>query len=217
MKQAFYSFALVLIVSNPSAKAEEESVVNQPLISRPVKMIASDDFNRAQLGEHWQVRGKGSAAILDGALAITSAGSKAENDIGSVRVKQPNAMNLGLAFRFKLGSAASGTLGIGGEGVGNVGKGSGWVVALRIYKNKLQLRADTGAIANEKIKIDPEKWYSGMLEVVGENVVVQIDGKKVIEGSNASIPRQTKNAINLQANKGTLYFDDIVSGEVRGK
>ena len=104
---------------------------------------------------------------------------------------QTPCRNLGVTFRFKLDQIRTIAVGIGGKPRGE----SGFIVSTLFNKNRVQVNANNASITNKAMKIDPDQWHNAMVEIVGNRVVVQLNGEKILDAENPTISKHPKKSL----------------------
>lgn len=66
-----------------------------------------------------------------------------------------------------------------------------------------------GKIVKYPVKLEQNKWYTMVVETVGDEMRVLIDGKPVAYAKSSGIGHPTKSKIELGVNGQSGYFDDI--------
>jgi hypothetical protein len=213
LRSVCFSFVVAFIASLSLGDEPLEKPLNKPLISTPVRLVLQDQFERDALGPNWVPRPNNDGRFYLSQGTLTGETTDKELAQGAVTaiLAQP-CRNLGMSFKIKLGDARGAGIGIGGKPAGE----TGFVTAIRFFNEKgaIQVEADTQTLVMAKQELDGEKWYQVMVEVVGNRVVVQLDGEKILDGENPSISKFPKKSISFFVYKGKASIDDIAAGEI---
>ena len=190
--------------------------VHQPLISRPVQLLAEDNFNRSALGPNWKVL-QGEVVLSDGELNAHLDGELVEDGpiqrgLARADFARPT-QNVGVVCRVKTDSAMATVLGLT-----RAGRGSGYAVSVALHQSgKVTVHADGGILVTVRDAAKPGTWNDVMFEVVGPRVVVQINGKKVADAETPAIPREQKKGFAFGSLKGESRLDNLAVGEIAAK
>jgi hypothetical protein len=196
---------------------------DQPLMAVRGKLLFEDDFSRSELAPKWSV-GKGFWEIKDG---VATAAENPADHHGAYAFITPNVQykDVIAEFDFKMNGASDLVLNMREQGF--KGSQAGHILRATIMKNKYQLadmkeggmkweyynikkdpNADAAAkkAVDEKLKdrqatfpatIDHTTWCHARAEVVGDELLLSIDGKPVAYLKSPGIDHPTKNMLGF--------------------
>ncbi|HEY3900829.1 MAG TPA: hypothetical protein VGM54_19620 [Chthoniobacter sp.] len=200
MKHTFHlslltGLLLVAFALSPGVlRAAEPPVPSQPL-GKKGALIFSDDFSAPAVGKAWRVLWP-ALTVADGALNISQA--KPEHSaVGEVKVGQKDLI---IAFKFKLGAASS-INAVCNDSAYKEGHG-GHICRVSLSPKQIFLADDkerlrqeiekmrkdparqaevakavAGRTRNIPMELDPKRWYDLLIEIVGDEMRVSLDGK----------------------------------------
>lgn len=175
-----FSVALCFAGSCP---AEKNSVL-KPALIRPGRAVFTETFDGEKLGSKWAVS-KGEWTVADG--VVTGREKAEEHHAAVLTCKVPNH-NSAIQVSFQLGDAKFFHL--------SFNKKRGHLFRVMITPGQIVLRTDKPnrtsksrpvTLARSKTKFQPGKWYTLLVEVRGNDVVVQTDNGVVLKGSHPSL------------------------------
>jgi hypothetical protein len=203
------------------------------------EMLFSDDFNRAEMGDKWKqvvptftlednalkgTQTRVNAPAADGKPAVVGHQAVIGNDV-------PTKDSI-VEFRFRLAGATAVSLEFDDRKY--TGSHYGHICFARFtpksvivadqkdgsMKNEIYTMTDP-AMKKEKAKllegrsatfpvtIEQEKWYTAVVETVGDEMRVTLDGKPVAFIKSSGIAHPTKSKIELGCAGKAGFFDDI--------
>jgi hypothetical protein len=210
---------LTLILAAPSAFAVE----NQPLLAKPGKLMFEDDFSRPDLKPKWRV-GKGAWSVKDG---VVSANELPEDHHGAYAYINPNVeyKDIVAEYSFKMGGATK--LHLMMEDSKYKGAHAGLIIRASVWQKFIELvDMKNGSMKNEhyeklndpkttpeekkalqaklkstiaafKVTVDPNTWHKARVEVVGDEMLMSIDGTPVAYFKAEGIDHPAKNMIGF--------------------
>jgi hypothetical protein len=203
------SCALLFCVT---ASAAEPSPDTQPLLTRPGKLLFSEDLsqvphvrdkqNKTKRG--WQ-SGKGKWEIKDGVLV---GAEKPEEHHGGMLTKPGLAFhNAAVQVSFRMDGAKGITLDANSQALGRI-------IAASISSTELTLsRSLAGGDKLEvldkvPLNLEPGAWHTLLLEMQGPEVVASIDGKHAAFGSGERIDVD-KTSVQLRLRGESAAFKNV--------
>ncbi len=203
-----------------------EEVPEQPLLEKG-ELLFSDDFDRTELGEWKSVIP--TFTVEEGALKAV----QTRDDHGAVgRVHRP-MRDVVVSFKFKLvGSTTFNAVfddqQFKGSHAGHICRVAFTPKQIRIGDDKegvmrndlFEMRKDPtkkaeadallqGRSAAAPIALEQEKWHEVLIEVLGDQMRVVLDGKPVIYLKSPGIAHETKSSFHFTVNGSGLLFDEV--------
>ena len=229
---------MVLLLAAVSLGAELPAIPDHP-IAQKKELLFSDDFERAQLGPKWgqvvptftvengMLKGtqtRVNAPAADGKPAVVGHQAVAGSDV-------PTKDSI-VEFRFKFAGATAVSLEFDDRKY--TGSHYGHICFARFtprsvsvadqrdgsMKNDIYAMTDpskkeekskllVGRSATFPVKIESDAWHTAVVETVGEQMRVTLDGKPVAFLKSSGIAHPTKSKIELGCGGKDGYFDDI--------
>ncbi|HWE01243.1 MAG TPA: family 16 glycoside hydrolase [Tepidisphaeraceae bacterium] len=221
MKSNFAALVVCLFASVAGARAFAAD--SKPVMVTPGKLIFEDDFASGQMKPKWNV-GKGNWSVKDG---VVTAFEIPEDHHGAYAYINPNVeyKDVLVEFSFKLDTAKN--LHLNMRDSKYKGSHAGHILQAIIMPDKVQLQdMKLGGMKNEyydvtskptatpaekkeiqekvkdktatfKASFDPAAWHEGRVEVLGDQIVISIDGKPVGYLKSEGIDHAAKNMIGF--------------------
>jgi hypothetical protein len=221
--------ALLLVslsMPRPALRAAEASVPAQPL-GKNGALIFSDDFSAPEVGKAWRALWP-ALTVTDGALNISQA--KPEHSaVGMVKVGQKDLI---IAFKFQLGAASS-INAVCNDSAYKEGHG-GHICRVSLSPNQIFLADDKERLRHEieemkkdparkaevekatagracgiLIKLNPTRWYDLLIEIVGDEMRVSLDGKAVGYLKSSGLAHPMKSDFYFAVSGHDALFDNL--------
>jgi hypothetical protein len=208
---------------------------NQPVLGTSGKLLFEDDFARSEMPPKWRV-GKGLFEIHDG---VVTAAEKPEDKHGAYAYISPNIPYKDLvaefSFKFDGGKACHFMM----EDGNYKGSHAGHIIRATITPTTVQLAdSKFGGMKNEffeknkdpkttaeekkqiqasikdksavfKLVLDLAKWHQARVEVVGDEMLISIDGKPAGYLKSEGVNHPTKNMIGFTINGQSTQLDNV--------
>ena len=221
MSQRIRIALLCLIVA--AAFQQTFAAESGPLLGKPGKLLFEDDFARSAMSPKWKT-GKGIWEVKDGVVTATE---KAEDKHAAYAYINPNIeyKDIVAEYSFKFGHATKIHLMM--EDNKYKGAHAGHIIRASIFPNQVELAdmkfgnmklenfeklndpkasAEEKKAIREKIKdksaafkfpFDPSEWHVARVEVVGDEMLLSIDGKVAAYFKSEGVDHPTKNMIGF--------------------
>jgi hypothetical protein len=201
---SFRSYS-ALLASEPPPEA-------QPLLTKPGKVIFSEDFSavpherdrKNKTREGWQ-SGKGRWEMKDGVLV---GAEKPEEKHGAMLTKPGLTFhNTAVRVSFRLDGARAIRLDANSQAMGRI-------IAVTVTNTSLKLSRSLGAgdkmdeLYTVLLKLEPGTWHTLLLEIQGKEVVASIDGKHVAFGAGERIDVD-KTSVQFRVGGESAAFKDL--------
>ena len=200
------------------------AVDSAPLLAKPGKPLFEDNFARAEMAPKWRV-GKGFFAVKDGAVSIAE---NPDDKHGAYAYVTPGFLykDIITEFSVKMDGARTCSLMVNDSKykeshAGHILKASLSAGKVNVadwkygaMKNDIyEKMKDTATLAEEKKKLragikdksadfkvdlDLSKWHTVRVEIVGDEMLVSLDGKPAAYLKSEGINHATKNAIGFE-------------------
>jgi len=177
----------------------------KPTLVKPGKLVLDETFSRGKLGKQWVVN-KGDWAISDG---VVVGREKTEDHHAAVLTcKVPNR-DSAIQLSFKLADARFFHL--------SFNRSRGHLFRVMITPGKIVLRTDKPTrksttrpvtLAEAKATFRPDRWYTMLVEVRGDRVVVTTDNGVSLKGSHPSLDVDKPNYRFVMRGK-SFQLDDV--------
>jgi hypothetical protein len=208
---------------------------NQPVLGTPGKLLFEDDFARSEMPPKWRV-GKGLFEIHDG---VVTAAEKPEDKHGAYAYVNPRIPYKDIvaefSFKFDGGKACHFMM----EDGNYKGSHAGHIIRATITPATVQLAdSKFGGMKNEifeknkdpkttaeekkqiqasikdksaafKLVLDLAKWHQARVEVVGDEMLISIDGKPAGYLKSEGVNHPTKNMIGFTINGQSTQLDNV--------
>ncbi len=219
-----------ILIARPAFAADDS-----PLLGKPGKVLFEDDFSRPDMVPKWKV-GLGFFTIQDG--VVTAAENPADNH-GAFAFIDPHIAykDIEAEFSFKFDGGKSCAFRM--DDTNYTGSHSGHIIRATIRptgvtlddskfgsmktdlyeKNKdpntppeekkqilAIMKARTAAF---KVDLDLTKWHQARVEVVGDEMLVSIDGKPVGYMKSEGVDHPTKNAVGFTIGGKSIQLDNL--------
>lgn len=214
---------VVLLAALVSALAAE---LPGPLAKKG-ELLFSDDFERRDLGR-WKVIIPG-FKVEDGVLV----GTQDRPDHGSVGRLYLPMKDLIMSFRFKL--AGSPRFNVVFDDKNHKGSHAGHIARVAFAGRQIRLGDDkegvmrndifemrrrpeskqaadkllAGRGANVKAALEQDRWYAAVIEIVGDEMRVSLDGKAVGHLQSPGLAHPTKESVHFTVSDKAVHFDDV--------
>jgi len=202
------------------------------LLATPGKLVLEDDFSRSEMAPKWKV-GKGFFAVKDG--VVTAAENPADNHPAFAKATFP-FKDIVADFSFELDGAK--TLNFTMDDKAYKGSHAGHICSVSFTPTMVHPSdAKFGSMKNEvhekmtdpkttaqekkeiqesikdksasyKVKIEAGTWHQAHVEIAGDEMLVELDGKPVAYLKSEGIDHPTKNMLGFTvAGKSALIKD----------
>lgn len=210
-----------------------------PLLGKPGKVLFEDDFSRAELAPKWRP-GKGFWSIQEG--VVNAAENPADNHGAYAYVAQRFPWkDIVAEFSFKFDGAKACHLMMEDSNFKEVH--AGHIIRASIMPTSVQLadskygsmkldifdkmrdlkttpeekKAIQASIkdksATYKITLDPAQWHQARVEVVGDEMLLSIDGQPVGYLKSAGVDHPTKNMVGFTVSGKAALLDNLKVSE----
>jgi hypothetical protein len=207
----------------------------QPLLAKPGKVLFEDDFSRAEMPPKWRV-GKGFFTIQDG---VVTAAENPDDKHGAYAFVNPrfDYKDVIAEFSFKFDGVKACHLMMSdsnykGSHAGHILRASVTPTQVQLVdmkfggmkleifdkmkdpattlEEKKQLQASIkDKSAYFKIAIDPAKMHQARVEVVGDEMLMSIDGKTAGYLKSEGVDHPTKNMIGFEISGKSIQLDNV--------
>ena len=222
---------LVAVLAAGKASAAD----NQPVLSKPGKLLFEDDFSRNEMPPKWRV-GKGFWEIHDG---VVTAAENPDDKHGAYAYVNPRFPYKDIVAEFSFKFDGSKGCHFMMEDSNYKGAHAGHIIRATIAPTLVQL-ADSkfGTMKNEiyeknkdpkttpeekkqiqasikdkaasfKIVLDPAKWHQVRVEVVGDEMLISIDGKPAGYLKSEGVNHPTKNMVGFTISGKSTQLDNL--------
>ncbi len=211
MSRLFLTIALTLVIVTP-ASAEKNVKIDPKIASlgAPVAEVTFDDAG--QIGKPMQAA-KGEWKLADGVLHGKEL--KADEHAAVLNYQQKNRNSV-VRFSFKLDENT-----IGFHFSMNHKKGhlfrvivSPTKMAVNLDKDKKDPTSKRIVLGSSQGQFEPGNWYTMQVEMVGEQVVVQVDNGASVKASHASLDTDKPN-YRFVMRGNSLSIDDLRIWDVK--
>ena len=211
----------------PSALPQETVEIGTEPQLKKGELLFTDDFSLPEVGKAWRILWPG-LTIADGALNINQV--KPEHSaVGLVAVGRKDLV---IEFKFKLGAATSINAVCNDSGF-KKGHG-GHICRVSLSSRQIFLADDKERLSHEieelkkdparkaevaklvagrskniPMKLDPERWYQLVIEIVGDALCVSLDGKAISCLKSSGIAHPMKSDFYLAVSGQNARFDDV--------
>lgn len=198
------------------------------------RVIFSDDFSAEGFGKAWG-HYKSSSVVKDGVLVGTTAPTSDHSAVDHIRIEGEQNLEVSVKFRFVSAQAKSFNVWFDdknykGSHAGHIcqasisptsvniadAKTGGFDLAGGLYDRKKanQLTDEdkkmlAGKASRIPAKISLQEWHTLVVQTVGDEMTVMIDGKSVGSFKSAGINHETKSLISLTTNAVDVEYDDF--------
>lgn len=176
-----------------------------PNFSKPGEAVFSESFDGTPLGEDWAVA-KGDWKIVDGALRGAERAS--DKHAAVLTLLRANTDSV-VGFRFKLEGPESFSFSLNHAAghMWRVTAGPDGLVLLK-DKDKKDPQSKMEILAEAKGPFEQGKWYSVLVEIAGDKVVVQTDNGLTVSGSHPAFATE-KTGYRFVVHGEHLMIDDL--------
>jgi len=212
---------------------------SQPLLGKPGKLLFEDDFSRAEMTPKWKV-GKGFFTIQDG---VVTAAENPDDKHGAYAFINPrfDYKDIVAEFSFKLDGVRACHLMMSDSNykdshAGHILRATVTPTQVQLVDMKLggmkldifdkmkdpattpeekkQIQASIkDKFAAFKIEIDPTKMHQARVEVVGDEMLMSIDGKPVGYLKSEGLNHSTKNMLGFEIGGKSIQLDNVKAWE----
>ena len=197
--------AVAVLCSSTTIASAAKNAELKPVLVSAAKVSLEDDFDRAELGKKWLV-GKGEWKIVDGCLVGKEL--KADKHAAVVSLQQKNRDSV-VRLSFRLNGPQGFHFSL------NYAKGHLFRVivtpkeiSLRTDKDKKDPASKSELLAKAEKTFKPNEWYTMLVEMQGDKVVVQTDNGVKLTGQHPSLDTDKPN-YRLVTRGDSLQIDDI--------
>jgi hypothetical protein len=206
---------------------------DKPVLATPGKLLFEDDFSHNDLKTKWKV-GKGFFAVEDGVVRVTE---NPEDHHGAYFKANFPYKDVVAEFSFKLEGSKSFNFTMDDNKY--KGSHAGHICRAMISANQVQLGdSKFGVMRNDvhekmtdpkttpeekkkvqasikdkaatfKVHLDAGKWHQGRVEVVGDEMLVSIDGKPVGYLKSEGVDHATKNLLGFTVSGKSTLLDNV--------
>ena len=202
-------------------------VPTEPVVKKGA-LLFSDDFERAEVGPRWETSQR-SFSIVDGALKAGQMRSE-HGAVGGVEVPFKDAV---IEFKFRFEGAAS--INVVCDDRAYTNSHAGHICRTTITPKLIRLGDDreggmrndiqamrkdpmrkaeadkllAGRTATFPMSIEPGQWHLLAMEIVGDEMRVNLDGKAVGHLKSPGIAHATKSRFHFTINGKYALFDDV--------
>lgn len=198
----------VLVRGEEPLSSDGSSPSFKPRLGPPGKLVVHETFSTAKLPAKTSIA-HGFWTIEKGCLKAVEDLSENHSAIFSIGPENGNAS---IELRFKcVGDASTFELGFNrADRSGHMLRVRPSPQALVIFKEKPKRdsEASSGLVAKEDFKTKPDEWHTLFVEIRGEKVSVQVDGKVAAEGSNPGITNR-KAPYRFVVDGDHVLIDDV--------
>jgi len=211
----------------PEALRAADGVVPAQPLAKKGALVFSDDFSRAEVGPAWRVLWP-ALSIADGALKI----SQAKPEHSAVAMVKVGQKDLVIAFRFQLGAASS-INAVCNDSAYKEGHG-GHICRVSLSERQIFLADDKERLRHEieemkkdparrgevekavagrtqsvATKLDPARWYDLLIEIVGDEMRVSLDGQAVGYLKSSGLAHPLKSDFYFAVSGHDALFDNV--------
>jgi len=233
MKHLFHSF--IVGITTALAFSAASAADTESLLSRPGKLLFEDDFSRSKMEPKWTL-GKGAYLVEDGVAKLVEDRSA---DHGPAMKAAPRFPYKDIVAEYSIKPEASKVSHIEmkdrsykGSHVGHIATVSITPVSLKLSDYKLGVMkneyydklCDTKLSGEEKqkikdslkafapgfpIKLDLTQWHQVRIELVGDEMLVNIDGKPAGYLKSEGISHPTKDTFEFSTRGKATLLDNV--------
>lgn len=227
-------FALVCLVASFAMK-QAMAADSAPALAKQGKELFADKFDRTEMTPGWRV-GKGSFTVADG--IVTAAENPADHH-GAYAYVTPNFPYKDIVAEFSIKFDGARTCSLMVNDSKYKGSHAGHILRATIFPGKVTVSDwKLGAMKNEifnkmkdpattaeekkslrdsikdtsadfKVTADPAQWEAVRVEIVGDEMLVSIDGKPAAYLKSEGIDHPTKNAIGFEVGGKSVLIKDF--------
>lgn len=176
----------VLAAAAATAGPDEDKELTTHLTVRE-KLVFSEDFDAAELATEWKVA-KGKWEVADGAMRGTEL---AKDEHPAVIKHEIPSSNLALQFSFRLDGAKRAMVSFDGKG---------HVCRVLITPTGFMVRSDgtkdkkvkAVVLGKADMKFAPGEWHTMLVEILGSEMLAQVDDKAFAFGANERVTMEKK-------------------------
>jgi hypothetical protein len=219
----------LLLIGNVSAEDD------QPLLGKPGKLLFEDDFSRPELAPRWKI-GMGFFTIQDG--VVTAAENPADKH-GAYAYVDPHFPYKDFVAEFSVKFDGGKSCSFRMDDTDYKGSHAGHIIRATITPASVQLddskfgsmktdlyeksrdpntspeekrqvqAAMKAKAASFKVDLDPTKWHRARVEVVGDEMLLCLDGKPVGYLKSEGVDHPTKNAVGFTIGGQSIQLDKV--------
>jgi hypothetical protein len=190
MRRLTICLAAFSVVAVSGVCFAEKAATLKPALVKPGKAVLEESFSASELAEPWSVV-KGTWQVADGVLV---ASEKKEDAHAGVLVCQAPHRDSAIQFSFQLAGADALHLSL------NRAKGHLFRVIItpdgvvvNKDKDKKNPASKAEVLGRGKAEFAPGTWHTMLVEMQGEQVVVQTDGGVLIKATSAALAADKPN------------------------
>jgi hypothetical protein len=225
-----FAFFLTALVTGNVFAADD-----QPLLGKTGKLLFEDDFSRAEIAPKWKI-GMGFFTIRDG--VVTAAENPADNH-GAYAYVDPHFPYKDFIAEFSVKFDGGKSCSFRMDDTDYKGSHAGHIIRATITPTSVQLDdSKFGSMKTElyekmrdpnttpeekkqvqaamkaktssfKVDLDLTKWHRNRVEVVGDEMLLSIDGKPVGYLKSEGVNHPTKNAVGFTIGGQSIQFDNV--------
>lgn len=208
---------------------------NQPVLGTPGKLLFEDDFARSAMPPKWRV-GKGLFEIHDG---VVTAAEKPEDKHGAYAYINPRIPYKDIVAEFSFKFDGAKVCHFVMDDSNYKGSHAGHIIRASVTPTSVQLAdSKFGGMKNEifeknkdpkttaeekkqiqasikdkaaafKLGLDLAKWHQARVEVVGDEMLVSVDGQPAGYLKSEGVNHPTKNMIGFTINGQSTQLDNV--------
>jgi hypothetical protein len=221
---------LVLFAARDSFAAD-----SQPLMAKPGKLLFEDDFSRPDMTPKWKV-GKGEWSVKDG---VVSAAENPDDKHAAYAYITPNVQYKDAIAEFSFHLDGCKNIQLNMRDSKYKGSHAGHIIRVQIQPTSVQLADwKTGVMKNEnysvtsdpnadpaakkeirqkikdksssyKVSFDIAAWHTARVEVVGDELLLSIDGKPAGYLKSEGVAHETKNMLGITVGGKTGQIKNV--------
>lgn len=207
----------------------------QALLGQPGKLLYEDDFSRAELAPKWKI-GMGFFTIHDG---VVTAAENPSDKHGAYAYVDPHFPYRDFVAEFAVKFDGGKSCSFRMDDTDYQGSHAGHIIRATITpigvqlddskfgsmktdlyekakdpsttpEEKKQVQAAMKAKAAAfKVNLDPAKWHQARVEVIGDEMLLSLDGKPVGYLKSEGVAHPTKNAVGFTIGGQSVQFDNL--------
>lgn len=207
----------------------------QPLLGKPGKLLFEDNFSRNEMAPRWKI-GMGFFTIQDG--VVVAAENPADNH-GAYAYVDPHFPYKDFVAEFSVKFDGGKSCSFRMDDTDYQGSHAGHIIRAMITPTSVQLddskfgsmktelyekmrdpnttpeekkqvqAAMKAKAASFKLALDLTKWHQARVEVVGDEMLLSIDGKAVGYLKSEGVDHPTKNAVGFTIGGQLIQFDNV--------
>jgi hypothetical protein len=224
------------------ASGQISAADDQPLLGKRGKLLLEDDFSRAELAPKWKI-GMGFFSVHDG--VVTAAENPADKH-GAYAYVDPHFPYRDFVAEFAVKFDGGKSCSFRMDDTDYQGSHAGHIIRATITPTSVQLddskfgsmktdlyekakdpnttpeekkqvqAAMKAKAASFKVDLDLAKWHQARVEVIGDEMLLSLDGKPVGYLKSEGVAHPTKNAVGFTIGGQSVQFDNLKLWEATG-